>query len=164
MPHDPTPSEKLFMVEAAYGRALLRAHGIELMLSTWLISAATARPGYQTSNPVAPAIKRLTLGGLVRRFVAEASPSAELTVELHQILDLRNRLAHQVSDQLATAALSEEWQERAATELWSMAEQFAACRQRLLPFAEQARAMAGISEEEVTAAIRSQYPSVRIDA
>ena len=166
MPPPPslTPSEKLFLVEAAYGRAMLRAHGIEKSLATWLICSAHARDMADSSKPTPASIKRLTLGTLVERFIAEAAPSRDLMLKLRELLDLRNNLAHRISDQLECAALQIDWHEHALVELNEAVERIAECRQSLLPHMEQARTLAGISEEEVVAEIRRRYPYVEIDA
>lgn len=158
------PSEKLFLVEAAYGRAMLRAHGIEKMLATWLICFACARSHESKWHEETVAIKRLTLGKLIQRFQAESAVSESLSSELLSLLALRNDLAHRVSDLLADAALTERWEEQAFLELTAMNERLAVCRTSLLPFMAEARALAGLSEEQVAIVIRETYPGARVGA
>lgn len=160
----PSRAEKLFVVEAAYGRAMLRAHGIEQMLTTWLICAVCYRKQRATWRNDVAVIKQLTLGGLIKRFVAESSAPAALSEELSTLLTLRNDLAHRVSARFADAAKNKNWEQHALLELSSVGDRLAKCRAALQPYMVQAREMAGLTEEEISNVIDRTFPGARAGA
>jgi hypothetical protein len=160
-----SPGEAMLVVEAAYGKAMLRAHGLERTLATLLICKATISNRQRAEQDAAIVrIKRLPLGLLIERFETEFSPSEELTEELSNLLYFRNELTHRISDTICNAAMKAHWHEKVTTELNEISGYFADCRPLLQPHMAACQAELGLTDERIEELVLATFPASKIGA
>ena len=153
----------MLLIEAAYGKAMLRAHGLERTLATLLICNLTLsqdKDGTQAADIAK--VKRQPMGSLITRFIAEFSPSDELQERLSHLLALRNDLAHRISDTIIDSAVSMNWEGQVTSELASISEQFADFRPYLRPYMARAESAHGLNDEKIAKLIQEGYPGAGV--
>lgn len=151
-------SLQLLLVHAAYGRAMISAHDLEMQLSAILMC-------HLIENEVdlsVEQIRRMTLGQLVRKFTSELKPSSALEEELDNMVYFRNELAHRASAIITRAATHEEWHERAITELGEIESYFLETKLLLSPYFEKCYEITKISKDKIYEIASSLYPGIKV--
>ncbi len=154
-----TGEEQLYAVFAAYGRAMLNAHGLELQLAT-LLSVRTIFAGGTKDERIRALarIEQQPMGNLIRDFIASYEPSEEIMEELDNMLYFRNELAHRVSRMILIAATKGDWKIPLIKELTEISEMFRDTGRLLEPFMEACRNQVGVPEEIMQELGRHLYP------
>jgi hypothetical protein len=151
--------DRLFLVQAAYGKAMLQAHGFERTLATLLICHATfSRDRRKPLDARIAGVKRLPLGPLIDEFVDAFSPDQNLIGELSNLLFFRNELAHRISDTILGAATQSDWEQQVVRELEEIRSYFVDVRPFLEAYMEAFRFKIGITEEQMLELARKVYP------
>ncbi|MDO9014738.1 MAG: hypothetical protein Q7U84_08190 [Polynucleobacter sp.] len=151
--------ERYFLVQAAYGKAMLHAHGLERLLGTLLICRATFSLECKTTLDFRiTKVKRLPLGKLIEEFVEAFSPGEELIEELGNLLFFRNELAHRVSDIIIDATTQSNWEEDVVKELEDIHSYFVDFKPLLQPYLNTFQAKVGVTEVQMLELIRKVYP------
>lgn len=151
--------ERLYAVFAAYGRAMLDAHGLELRLATLLSVRIFFGGGPQDEQSKAlTKIEQQPMGNLIRDFITHYRPSEALMEELDNMLYFRNELAHRISGMILLAAKNEDWETPLIKELTEMSEIFNDTQKLLEPFMAECRNKVGVPEETMRELGRRLYP------
>jgi hypothetical protein len=154
-----TIADRMLLVHAAYGKAMLCAHGLEHSLATLLIcKISLSKVLHNQSKAEVAKIKRLPLGVLIEKFAVEFSHSDQLREELSNLLFFRNELAHRISDSIISAAVEVNWEERIISELEEICGYFRDCRPLLAPYIDHFQSQLGLTDENVIELIRVTYP------
>lgn len=154
-----TREERLYGVFAAYGRAMLGAHGLELRLATLLSVRVILTGGTKDEQSRAlTRIEQQPMGRLIQDFIASCGPSEEIMEELDNMLYFRNELAHRVSRMILLAATNEDWEVPLIKELTEMSETFSDTEKLLEPFMAEYRNKVGVPEETMHELVRRLYP------
>lgn len=158
-----SPHERMLLVHAAYGKAMLRVHSIELTLATLLICQVifSTDKGGQRESEISK-IRRLPLGLLTARFVAEFSPSEALEEELSNTVFFRNELAHRISDTIISAALQENWEEKVIVELNDICGYFSDSIALLRPYKTKFVEMLGLTDKKLLDIVYAVYPDAKV--
>lgn len=151
-------SLQLVLVHAAYGRAMISAHDLEMQLSAILMCHLIGNEVDLTAEQ----IKRMTLGQLVKKFTNELKPSNVLEEELENMVYFRNELAHRASEIIACAATHIEWHERAIAEFGEIESYFLEAKLLLLPYFEKCYEITKVSKERIYEIARSMYPGIKV--
>lgn len=151
---------QLMLVHAAYGRAMMKAHQLEMHLSTLLLCHAIKHklPGDLSS------IKRMTLGALSRGFVEKYNPSDEVAEEIDNMVFFRNELAHRISESIVRAAMDESWHERFVEELGEIEGMFADTINLLDPYMEQCYRSMGVTRDDLLTIAKKVYVGIGANA
>lgn len=153
--------ERLLVVHAAYGRAMLDAHSLELTLCTLLfVRAAIQEHSESERQNDQSRLERLTLGELMREFNAAYSPSENIQEELDNMLYFRNELTHRISQMILLAATRCEWEARMIEELSEISQMFRETKALLEPFIEDCWKRLGCSDEKMREVMYRLYPGV----
>lgn len=154
--------ERLCAVFAAYGRAMLDAHGLELRLATLLSVQIYLTGGSQDEQSKAVTrIEQQPMGSLIRNFITYYRPSDALMEELDNMLYFRNELVHRISNMILLAATKENWETPLINELIEISEMFNNTQKLLEPFMAEYRSKVGMPEEAMLDLGRRLYPGVR---
>jgi hypothetical protein len=155
-----TISLKMHLIYAAYGRAMMRAHSLEMKLSTILM-------GHSIKNKRIPApmkIKQMTFGLLVKTFIQEFRPSDYLEEELDNMVYFRNELAHRISDIVFNAIGGKgEWHEKIIIELSEIESYFAETDELLSPYFQECYEITNTSKETLLNIAQAIYPKLLED-
>lgn len=142
-----THEERLYAVFAAYGRAMLDAHGLELRLATLLSVRVILAGGTEDEQSRTLArIEQQPMGCLIRDFIATYEPSEEIMEELDNMLHFRNELAHRVSRMILFASTNKDWESHLITRLTEMSEMFSDTEKLIEPFMAEYRNKVGVPE------------------
>lgn len=153
--------ERLFLVQAEYGKIMLRAHGLERRLATLLIChEAFAGDRKSSLDSEINKIKRLPLGPLIDKFADTFSASEELIEELDNLLFFRNELAHRISDTIIYAAMKADWERRVITELSEIRSHFIDAEPMLEPYMEIFKQKLGVSDAKMHEIMLKVYPGI----
>lgn len=153
--------ERFFLVQAEYGKTMLRAHSLERRLATLLICHATfAEDRKQSLESEINKIKRLPLGPLIEKFVETFPASEELVEELDHLLFFRNELAHRISDTIIYAAMQADWEQRVVTELADIRSYFIDAEPMLEPYMETFKQKLGVSKAKMYEIMLKVYPGI----
>lgn len=156
-----TASERMLLIHAAYGKAMLRAHGLEQSLATLMICHITFAPGDVSAREARIAkTKRLTLGPLIDQFVQAFSPDEKLIEELDNLLFFRNELAHRISETILYASREITWEERVIRELTDIQSFFDEVKPLLQPYVDSFQEKIGISEARILELAKTLYPGI----
>ena len=102
-----TKSLEIYALDAAYGRAMLEAHTLELFLSNLLILGLVDNGlSKEQYNSECNKIKKKTMGRLISGVIGKYEVSNYLQQELDNCLFFRNRLAHQISDDIISSHMN----------------------------------------------------------
>jgi hypothetical protein len=153
--------QRFFLVQAAYGKAMLEAHGLERTLGALLICQATfsADDGPRREARIAR-VNRLPLGRLIEEFVEALSPDKHLIEELDNLLFFRNELAHRISDTILGAAAQSNWEQRVVAELEEIRSYFVEAKPLLEAYMETFLVKIGITESQMMELMRKLYSGV----
>lgn len=158
---DLTNAEKMLAVHAAYGRAMLYAHGLEKRLSALLIAnTVDQKKSREDTKEEIASIDRLTLGSLIKRVASEYELSDDLLEELDNMLSFRNELAHRISNQLLAATREQAWEEKTVVELGEIATYFRRTSAALSPFVSEWFSNNGFDQAEILRRALTQYPGI----
>jgi len=117
---------------------MLSAHALELKLTTLLVLRLDAVDISERQLEAKTAqIKRLPLGPLIKRFIAEYRVEDELCEELDNMLYFRNELAHRISDSVLGEALDPGLRYRLVTELLEIQSYFQEKSAMLKPYVDE---------------------------
>ena len=153
-------AERIIAVHAAYGKAMIAAHSLELRIAAILF--ARAEEDVKIGKSVdSGAIDRLTLGQLINRFLLEFSPPEELAKELDDMLYFRNELAHRISKTILSAAQRKHWEEKVVSELYEISSYFAEASHSLQPFIDAFLSKHGLTLEPLLDRLLVNYPGIR---
>lgn len=154
--------ERMILVHAAYGRAMLYAHSLEKRLSSLLICqvVATSQSKWEQDEAIAE-IERLPLGILIKRFVTEYSPTETLRDELDNMLFFRNELAHRISAAVLSAAFKTDWEESVIEEMHQITEYFLETIALLKPYSQEWLSKFGWTNEELLEIGYAVYPGAK---
>ncbi|MGN6739603.1 hypothetical protein [Dyella sp.] len=148
---------QLMLVHAAYGRAMMKAHQLEMHLSTLLLCHAI-----ENKLPSGPDhIKRMTLGTLAREFVEKYGPSDYVAEEIDNMVFFRNELAHRISEHIVRATTDEEWHEKFIEELGEVEDMFVDTIKLLGPYMEQCYRFMGATHDDLLAIVNKVYIGAR---
>lgn len=151
----------MFLVHAAYGRAMLRAHGLERDIATLLICYTTFTPDEVAIREAQIArIKRLPLGPLIDKFVQAFQPTDDLIEELDNLLFFRNELTHRISEMILHAGHEVAWEERVLKELADIQSYFDEVTPFLRPYMDSFRDKIGIGEDRMRELVKKLYPGM----
>lgn len=154
-----TREERLYGVFAAYGRAMLTAHGLELRLTTLLSIRIVLDGGAENEQRRALAkIEQQPMGGLVRDFIAIFEPSEDVMEELGNMLYFRNELSHRISKMMLLSASKGDWEAPLILKLEEMSQMFIDTERLLEPFMVEYRSKIGVPEETIEELGRRFYP------
>lgn len=146
------------LIQAAYGRAMLAVHHIEMKLVTYLMCYAVEN-SYSSDND---AIKRMPLGTLVREFVTKFVPSGQIEEELDNMVYFRNELAHRISQTIFHHAAHDDWQQRVIEELATIEGYFHETDELLTPYMERSYGAIKITESDIYRVAQQIYPGLKI--
>ncbi len=160
-------AEWMILVEGAYGRAMLRAHGLEMELASMLLCNATATSrgqvvGERVTRLTKEQILRLPLGLLIKHFVAAFSVSEDIADELDNLLFFRNELAHRISRIILKGLSKQDHQgwPQVIRELKDIASFFDDADELLAPYRRASAAALGLTEDELVEAAGRIYPGM----
>lgn len=156
-----SPQEQLLLVQAEYGKTMLRAHGLERSLATLLICHVTFAGDHKASLDFEiNKIKRLPLGLLINKFLETFSASEDLIEELDNLLFFRNDLAHRISDTIIYAAMSVDWEKKVIAELVDIRSYFTDAEPLLQPYMEVFNQKLGVSDAKMQEIMNKLYPGI----
>ncbi|QNN47474.1 hypothetical protein H9L17_04875 [Thermomonas brevis] len=148
-----------FLVDASYGRALRMAHLLESRLVTFLMCHAI-----ENNYPIdKDGIKKMTLGVLVKEFIAKFNPSEQIEEELDNMVFFRNELAHRISETIISATVHKDWQDRVVKELTEITGYFQETLTLLEPYVERSYRAMNVSEEVLLKIIGKLYPGIKVN-
>ena len=148
---------QMLLVHAAYGRAMMAAHGMEMRLTVFLMCHAI-----ENNYPIAlDSIKKMTFGVLVREFVKKYKPSEYLEEELDNMVFFRNDLAHRISDTLTRAAAKDDWCDRVIRELTEIEGYFRETDELLNPYMERCHRITKTTYADLRRIAERIYPGMR---
>lgn len=149
----------LVEVFAAYGRAMLDAHGLELRLATLLSVRVILAGGTENEqNKAIARIEQQPLGGLIQDFIASYEPSDEIVEELDNMRYFRNELTHRVSRMILLSAIKEKWEIPLIKKLDEISTIFRETSCRLEPFMAEYRHKVGVRDETMHELACRLYP------
>jgi len=107
-----------YVLDTAYGRAMLEAHSLELCLANLLV-LRLVDDGYSGEKYKSEfeKIKKKTMGRLISEVVEKYEISDFWQEELDNCLFFRNRLTHQISDDVVSLHINGDGKEKLVTEL-----------------------------------------------
>lgn len=144
------------LVQAAYGKAMMRAHHLELKLATFLMCHAVEN-NYKISHD---AIKRMTLGVLVNEFINIYAPPEQIEEELDNMVFFRNELAHRISESILLQSVHDDWQQRVIDELATIEGYFRETDILLTPYMERSYSAINITEVDMLQVAKQIYPGL----
>jgi len=106
------------VLDAAYGRAMLEAHSLELCLANLLV-LRLVDDGFSDEKYKSEyaKIKKKTMGKLISKVVEKYEISDYWQEELDNCLFFRNRLTHQISDDIVSSHINGDEENKLITEL-----------------------------------------------
>lgn len=147
---------QMILMHAAYGRAMLAAHHLELRISTFLLCHAI-ETGADLSID---AVKRLTFGALVKDFVKKFNPSVHLAEELNNMVFFRNELVHRVSDAICRAAINSDWRDKVIKEMIEIETMFGETDALLGPYMERCHRITRTTDADLRQITERLYPGL----
>ena len=156
---DLSSQETKIAIYAAYGRAMLAAHSLELRLAALLITRLVGDnlPIQQVQTAQAK-IEKLTMGQLIKRFLQEFKPSEDIKEELNHMLHLRNELAHRIAKLILHSAQAPNWEAQLNAELAELTTYFGETREALQPYINDWINKHGVSNAELLNRGLTLYP------
>src|SRR3990172_8731412 len=106
-------------LHAAYGSAVLAAHILERNLVSLLATRSIRKRAstFSLFDEDLDGLRKLTLGRLIEEVIAKFHISEGLEEELDNMLYFRNRLVHNISDDMLLWAVKPGWKDRVILEL-----------------------------------------------
>ncbi len=107
-----------YLLEAAYGKAMLQANCLEKSFTNLLITKLTDKKlSEEIFNSKLAKLRKLTMGGLINEIIKEFEISDYWQQEFDNALFFRNRLTHKISDDIFYSYLETDGKNKLVLEL-----------------------------------------------